>query len=59
MFERFTDDARRVIKLAEEEARALSHGQIGPEHILLGLIQDGEGVAAEALQSLDIGARLS
>ena len=49
MFERFTDRARRVIVLAQEEARALQHNYIGTEHILLGLIREGEGVAAKAL----------
>jgi ATP-dependent Clp protease ATP-binding subunit ClpC len=54
MFERFTDRARRVVVLAQEEARMLSHNYIGTEHLLLGLIQEGEGVAAKALQSLGI-----
>ena len=54
MFERFTDRARRVVVLAQEEARALHHNYIGTEHILLGLIQEGEGVAAKALESLGI-----
>jgi ATP-dependent Clp protease ATP-binding subunit ClpA len=54
MFERFNDQARRVIDLAQEEARALNHNYIGTEHILLGLIHEGEGVAAEALESLGI-----
>jgi ATP-dependent Clp protease ATP-binding subunit ClpC len=54
MFERFTDRARRVVVLAQEEARALNHNYIGTEHILLGLIHEGEGVAAKALESLDI-----
>ncbi|KAB3519838.1 AAA domain-containing protein [Corynebacterium sp. zg254] len=54
MFERFTDRARRVIVLAQEEARALNHNYIGTEHILLGLIQEGEGVAAKALESMGI-----
>jgi hypothetical protein len=54
MFERFTDRARRVIVLAQEEARMLSHNYIGTEHILLGLIHEGEGVAAKALESLEI-----
>ena len=52
MFERFTDRARRVVVLAQEEARMLSHNYIGTEHILLGLIGEGEGVAAEVLQKL-------
>jgi ATP-dependent Clp protease ATP-binding subunit ClpC len=54
MFERFTDRARRVVLLAQEEARMLNHNYIGTEHILLGLIQEGEGVAAKALESLGI-----
>ena len=54
MFERFTDRARRVVVLAQEEARVLHHNYIGTEHILLGLIQEGEGVAAKALESLGI-----
>ena len=54
MFKRFTDRARRVVVLAQEEARMLSHNYIGTEHILLGLIHEGEGVAAKALESLDI-----
>lgn len=54
MFERFTDRARRVIVLAQEEARLLNHNYIGTEHILLGLIHEGEGVAAKALESLSI-----
>ena len=54
MFERFTDRARRVVVLAQEEARLLNHNYIGTEHILLGLIHEGEGVAAKALESLDI-----
>lgn len=51
MFERFTDRARRVIVLAQEEARSLKHNYIGTEHLLLGLIREGEGVAAKALAS--------
>ncbi|UYY79708.1 ATP-dependent Clp protease ATP-binding subunit [Arthrobacter sp. YA7-1] len=54
MFERFTDRARRVVVLAQEEARMLNHNYIGTEHILLGLIQEGEGVAAKALESMSI-----
>ncbi len=54
MFERFTDRARRVVVLAQEEARLLNHNYIGTEHILLGLIHEGEGVAARALESLGI-----
>ena len=52
VFERFTDRARRVVVLAQEEARLLNHNYIGTEHILLGLIHEGEGVAATALESL-------
>jgi ATP-dependent Clp protease ATP-binding subunit ClpC len=55
MFERFTDRARRVVVLAQEEARMLQHNYIGTEHILLGLIHEGEGVAARVLESLGIG----
>jgi ATP-dependent Clp protease ATP-binding subunit ClpC len=55
MFERFTDRARRVVVLAQDEARRLNHDYIGTEHILLGLVQEGEGVAAQALESLGIG----
>ena len=54
MFERFTERARRVVVLAQEEARMLNHNYIGTEHILLGLIREGEGVAAKALESLGI-----
>ncbi len=54
MFERFTDRARRVVVLAQEEARLLNHNYIGTEHILLGLIHEGEGVAAKAIESLGI-----
>ncbi|WP_222831853.1 ATP-dependent Clp protease ATP-binding subunit [Arcanobacterium phocae] len=54
MFERFTDRARRVIVLAQEEARNLKHNYLGTEHILLGLIKEGEGVAAKALEALDV-----
>ena len=54
MFERFTDRARRVVVLAQEEARRLNHNYIGTEHILLGLIQEGEGHAAKALEELNI-----
>src|ERR687888_1837778 len=52
MFERFTDRARRVVVLAQEEARQLGHNYIGTEHILLGLIREGEGVAAQVLVKL-------
>lgn len=54
MFERFTDRARRVVVLAQEEARNLNHNYIGTEHILLGLIHEGEGVAAQALEAMGI-----
>jgi ATP-dependent Clp protease ATP-binding subunit ClpC len=54
MFERFTDRARRVVVLAQEESRLLGHNYIGTEHLLLGLLAEREGVAARALQSLDI-----
>src|SRR6185437_8443830 len=55
MFERFTDRARRAVELAQDEARRLEHNYIGTEHILLGLISEGEGVAARVLESLGIG----
>ncbi|MFG6202696.1 Clp protease N-terminal domain-containing protein, partial [Nonomuraea sp. JJY05] len=61
MFEKFTEQARRVVVLAQEEARTLNHNFIGTEHILLGLIHEGEGVAAKALASLGVsleGVRL-
>jgi len=54
MFERFTDRARQVVVLAQEEARALGHGYIGTEHILLGLLGEREGIAAQALAALEI-----
>ena len=54
MFERFTDRARRVVVLAQEEARLLSHNYIGTEHLLLGLIHEGEGLAAKSLESLGV-----
>jgi ATP-dependent Clp protease ATP-binding subunit ClpC len=54
MFERFTDRARRVVVLAQEEARILNHSYIGTEHLLLGLVHEGDGVAAKVLESLDI-----
>jgi ClpA/ClpB-like protein len=54
MFERFTDRARRVVVLAQEEARMLNHNYIGTEHLLLGLIREADGVAAKALESLGI-----
>ena len=54
MFERFTDRARRVLVLAQEESRLLEHSYIGTEHILLGLIREGDGIAASALLSLGL-----
>jgi ATP-dependent Clp protease ATP-binding subunit ClpC len=54
MFERFTDRARRVIAFAQEEAKRLHHNYLGPEHILLGLVREGAGVAAEVLQNLGV-----
>jgi ATP-dependent Clp protease ATP-binding subunit ClpC len=54
LFERFTDRARRVVVLAQEEARLLNHNYIGTEHLLLGLIQEGEGVAAKVLEQLGV-----
>jgi len=54
MFERFTDRARRVVVLAQEEARMLDHGYIGTEHLLLGLIHEGDGVAARSLETMGI-----
>jgi ATP-dependent Clp protease ATP-binding subunit ClpA len=54
MFERFTERARRVVVLAQEEARLLNHNYIGTEHLLLGLLREGEGVAAGALTSMGI-----
>jgi len=54
MFQRFTDRARRVVVLAQDEARTLNHTYIGTEHILLGLVREGGGVAAKALESLGI-----
>jgi ATP-dependent Clp protease ATP-binding subunit ClpC len=55
MFERFTDRARRVVVLAQDEARRLDHNYIGTEHLLLGLIHEGKGVAARVLEQLGIG----
>src|SRR5215469_1987608 len=54
MFERFTDRARRAVVLAQEEARMLDHGYIGTEHLLLGIIHEGEGVAAKTMKALGI-----
>jgi ATP-dependent Clp protease ATP-binding subunit ClpC len=56
VFERFTDRARRVLTLAQEEARAFNHGFIGTEHILLGLIEEGDGLGARALRSLGVSS---
>jgi len=55
MFQRFTDRARRVVVFAQEETRNLSHDHTGAEHVLLGLVREGSGVAAKALESLGIG----
>src|SRR5689334_7743083 len=57
MYERFTDRARKVMQLATEEARRFNHEYIGTEHILLGLIKDGAGVAANVLKNLDVDLR--
>ncbi len=54
VFERFTDRARRILVLAQEEARLLGHDFIGTEHILLGLVREGDGVAAEASEALGL-----
>src|SRR6266496_2988362 len=54
MFERFTDRARRVVVLAQEEARLLNHNYIGTEHLLVGMVHEGEGVAAEALEQVGV-----
>jgi ATP-dependent Clp protease ATP-binding subunit ClpC len=59
VFERFTDRARRVVVLAQEEARLLNHNYIGTEHILLGLIHEGEGVASKALESMNISLEVA
>ena len=55
MFERFTERARQVVVLAQDEARALKHNYIGTEHILLGLLREGEGVAALVLTRVGVG----
>jgi ATP-dependent Clp protease ATP-binding subunit ClpC len=57
VFERFTERARQVVVLAQEEARALRHNYIGTEHILLGLLREEEGMAARVLESLGITAQ--
>jgi ATP-dependent Clp protease ATP-binding subunit ClpC len=54
VFQRFTDRARRVVVLAQEEARTLRHNYVGTEHVLLGLVREGDGVAARALESMGI-----
>jgi ATP-dependent Clp protease ATP-binding subunit ClpC len=54
MFERFSNEARRVVVLAQEEARNLNHDYIGTEHLLLGLLHEGRGAAAQALTSMDV-----
>jgi ATP-dependent Clp protease ATP-binding subunit ClpA len=59
MFERFTQPSRRVVVLAQEEARLLDHNYIGTEHILLGLIHEGEGVAARAIASLGLTLQMA
>src|SRR2546428_3502623 len=57
MYERFTDRARKVMQLANQEARRLNHEYIGTEHILLGLVKEGSGLAANVLKTLDIDLR--
>ncbi len=59
MFERFTDRARRIVVQAQEESRELNHSYIGTEHLLLGILREDEGVAAEALASLEVGLELA
>ena len=54
MFEKFTDKARKVMSLAQEEARSLGQMYVGTEHLLLGLIKEGDGIAAQALANLDV-----
>lgn len=54
MYERFTDRARKVMKLAEQEARCLNHGYIGTEHILVGLVREGTGVGAAVLKNMGV-----
>jgi len=54
MFERFTERARRIIILAQEEAKRLNHSAVGTEHILLGVVREGEGVASKVLESLNV-----
>src|ERR1700748_3687180 len=57
MYERFTDRARKVMQLANQEAQRFNHEYIGTEHILLGLIKEGQGVASHVLKNLDIDLR--
>ena len=57
MYERFTDRARKVMQLANQEAQAFNHEYIGTEHVLLGLVKEGSGVAANVLKNLDIDLR--
>src|SRR2546423_4139019 len=57
MYERFTDRARKVMQLANQEAQRLNHEYIGTEHILLGLVKEGSGVAANVLKNLDVDLR--
>ena len=59
MFERFSDRARRAVVWSQEEARRLNHNYIGTEHILLGLIREGQGVAAKALESLGVSLEVA
>jgi ATP-dependent Clp protease ATP-binding subunit ClpC len=54
MFERFTNQSRRVVVLAQEEARRLGHNYIGTEHLLLGLLHEGKGSAARVLEAMDV-----
>jgi len=57
MYERFTDRARKVMQLANQEAQRFNHEYIGTEHVLLGLIKEGSGVAANVLKNLDVDLR--
>ena len=57
MYERFTDRARKVMQLANQEAQRFNHEYIGTEHILLGLVKEGSGVAANVLKNLDVDLR--
>ncbi len=58
MYERFTDRARKVMQLANQEAQRFNHEYIGTEHVLLGLVKEGSGVAANVLKNLDVDLRL-